>query len=165
MIMAALNFPASPTDLQIYPATAQQGIGQWQWRATTQTWEALPFYMQVRQGDYNAYNWPNTAGVSGQQLATDGVGGLSWSLSGSTPQFQLLGLLEAFDGVNVAFTLVQLGTSTPFTPVPSTNIAVFLGGVPQVPVAAYSVSSNTITFTEAPLAGATFYAISTITTS
>jgi hypothetical protein len=162
--MAALNFPANPTDLQIYPTTAQQGVGQWQWRATTQTWEALPFYMQVRQGDYNSYNWPNTAGGVGNQLTTDGTGGLSWFTAGSTPQFQLLGLLEAFDGTNVAFTLVQLGTSIPFTPVPSTNIAVFLGGVPQVPIAAYSVFANTITFTEAPLPGATFYAISTVTT-
>jgi hypothetical protein len=162
--MAALNFPANPTDLQIYPATAQLGVGQWQWRATTETWEALPFYMQVRQNDYNNYNWPNTAGGAGNQLTSDGLGALSWFTAGSTPQFQLLGLLEAFDGANVTFTLVQLGTSFPFTPVPSTNIAVFLGGVPQVPVAAYSVSSNTILFTEPPLPGSTFYAISTVTT-
>jgi hypothetical protein len=162
--MAALNFPANPTDLQIFPLPAVQGVGQWQWHATTETWEALPFYMQVREGDYNNYNWPNTAGGAGNQLTTNGAGALSWFTAGSTPQFQLLGVLEAFDGLNAAFTLVQLGTTFPFTPVPSTNIAVFLGGVPQVPIAAYDVSTNTIIFTEAPLPGSTFYAISTVTT-
>ena len=157
--MAALNFPASPTDLQIYPVTAQQGIGQWQWRATTGTWEALPFFMRVRQGDYNNYNWPNADGSTDQQLETDGAGNLFWA-TGTGAQFRLLGLLEPFDGFNVAFTLVDLGTANPYSPSPSTNIAVFLGGVPQIPLAAYSVSTNTITFTEAPLLGATFYAIS-----
>jgi hypothetical protein len=51
---------------------------------------------------------------------------------------------------------------TPFTPVPSANIVVFLGGVPQQPNAAYTVAGSTITFTEAPLAGTLFYAISNI---
>jgi hypothetical protein len=161
--MAALNFPLVPTDGQFYPSPAQADIGQWQWSQAEGLWKSVPFYMQVREGDYNDYNWPATAGAATQQLATNGLGGLAWTVAGNA-QFRLLGLLEAFDGVNLAFTLVDLGTSNPYAPTPSTNIAVFLGGVPQVPVAAYSVSTNTITFTEAPLAGATFYAITASST-
>jgi hypothetical protein len=158
--MAALNFPSNPADGQLWPSPAEAGIGQWSWSDANNYWKEVPFYVRLQSGDYNDYNWPATAGVSGQQLATDGLGALSWAAAGGA-QFRLLGLLEPFDSVNVAFTLVDLGTSTPYSPNPSTNIAVFLGGVPQVPVAAYSVSTNTITFTEAPLIGATFYAIST----
>jgi hypothetical protein len=39
---------------------------------------------------------------------------------------------------------------------------VFLGGVPQIPVNSYTVAGDTITFTEAPLVGSTFYAISSV---
>jgi hypothetical protein len=72
----------------------------------------------------------------------------------------ILALLEPIDGTRQAFTLVVAGTTNPFSPAPSTNIVVFLGGVPQIPTAAYSIFTNTITFTEAPLTGSTFYAIS-----
>jgi hypothetical protein len=75
---------------------------------------------------------------------------------------QVLGLLEPFDGVNVAYTIVRAGTSIAFSPAPSTNLVVFLGGVPQIPTAAYSVVGNTITFTEPPGLGTTFYAISNV---
>lgn len=45
-------------------------------------------------------------------------------------------------------------------PNPSTNLTVFLAGVPQTPGAtnSYTVSGSTISFTEAPVPGATFYA-------
>jgi hypothetical protein len=158
--MAALNFPPSPTDGQLYPSPAEVGIGQWSWSSVNGYWTEVPFYVRLQSGGYNNYTWPTTDGSSDQQLETDGSGGLFWA-TGTGAQFRLLGLLEPFDSFNVAFTLVDLGTSTPYSPAPSTNIAVFLGGVPQIPVAAYSVSTNTITFTEAPLIGATFYAIST----
>ena len=71
---------------------------------------------------------------------------------------------DSFDGVRVAFTLETNPGGVPFIPDPPTNIVVFLGGVPQVPAAAYSINpgTSTITFTEAPLAGTTFYAISNI---
>jgi hypothetical protein len=73
-------------------------------------------------------------------------------------------LLEPFDGTQIAFTLVEAGTTTPFVPVPSTNLVVFLGGVPQIPFNAYAVTptTSTIIFTEAPLLGTTFYAISNV---
>lgn len=162
----ALNFPAAPVDGALYPSPAIPGVGQWRWSLATTSWISVPFYMQVREGDYNNYNWPNSDGTLSQQLNTDGSGNLFWASDLTvSPEFQLLGLLESFDGVNVAFTLVELGSSVPFTPSPSTNIAVFLGGVPQIPVASYTVSGNTITFSEPPLFGATFYAISSIIVS
>jgi hypothetical protein len=158
--MAALTFPSNPVDGQLSPPTAEAGIGQWSWSDADNYWKEVPFYVRLQSGGYNNYTWPINDGSSNQQLETDGLGGLFWA-AGTGAQFRLLGLLEPFDSLNVAFTLVDLGTSNPYTPSPSTNIAVFLGGVPQIPVAAYSVSTNTITFTEAPLVGATFYAITT----
>jgi hypothetical protein len=109
----------------------------------------------------NTYLWPTADGVANQQLTTDGAGNLSWQLS-ATPSLKVLALLEAFDGAATAFTLVESGTTTPFTPTPVANIVVFLGGVPQSPTAAYTVVGNTITFTEAPLAGSVFYAITSV---
>jgi hypothetical protein len=49
---------------------------------------------------------------------------------------------------------------TAFTPTPVGNILVFLGGVPQIPGSAYTITGATIQFLGAPLAGTTFYAIS-----
>jgi len=68
----------------------------------------------------------------------------------------------AFDGVQSVFGLVEAGTATPFTPNPSSNIIVFLGGVPQTPGTAYTIVANTIVFTASPLTGSSFYAISTV---
>jgi hypothetical protein len=115
----------------------------------------------TNQGAYNQYEWPLTSGAADQQLTTDGAGNLSWEVP-AAPSLQVLSLLEPFDGVQTAFTLVEFGTTAPFAPSPPTNIVVFLGGVPQQPVASYTVATNTITFTEAPLAGTVFYAISSI---
>jgi hypothetical protein len=115
----------------------------------------------TNQGAYNQYEWPLTDGPIGTQLTTDGAGNLQWDVAAS-PSLQVLSLLEPFDGVQKAFTLVEFGSTTPFVPTPSGNIVVFLGGVPQQPVASYTVATNTITFTEAPLAGTVFYAISSI---
>jgi hypothetical protein len=113
------------------------------------------------QGAYNDYTWPLSSGSPNEQLTTDGTGSLSWAPS-ATPSLQVLSLLELFDGVQKAFTLVEFGSTTLFSPAPSDNIVVFLGGVPQQPAASYTISTNTITFTEAPLAGTVFYAISSI---
>jgi hypothetical protein len=115
------------------------------------------------QGAFNDYQWPATAGTAKKQLTTDGAGNLSWA-DASTPSLQILGLLEPFDGTATFFTLILPTGSTPFVPVPSTNLIVFLGGVPQIPSAAYIVTpgTSTIQFLEAPLAGTTFYAISSV---
>lgn len=42
---------------------------------------------------------------------------------------------------------------------PGNNLLVFVGGVPQVPTAAYTVTNSTISFTEPPLAGTNFIAV------
>ncbi len=62
----------------------------------------------------------------------------------------------SFDGVEVTFNLAIGGSN--YAPAPSYNIMVFLGGIAQMPGSSYSIIGNQITFTEAPLAGATFYA-------
>jgi hypothetical protein len=118
----------------------------------------------ANQGAYNTYTWPSADGAPNEQLTTNGSGTLSWEVP-AAPSIQVLQILPAelpFDGSRQAFTLVDSTTLTSFTPVPSTNIVVFLGGVPQTPFSAYSVAGDTITFTEAPLAGTLFYAISNI---
>jgi hypothetical protein len=62
----------------------------------------------------------------------------------------------SFNGTLTAFPLTVGGTNYP--PSPSTNIMVFVGGVPQVPGVAYNVSGSTITFTSPPPANSYFYA-------
>jgi hypothetical protein len=161
--MAALAFPASPTVGQRYPANpGTSGISQYFWDGTK--WRTVPTSITLgaaNQAAFNAYEWPLTDGTAGKQLTTDGAGNLTWEVT-AAPDLQILGLLELIDGVSLAYTLVLAGTTTPFSPNPSTNIVVFLGGVPQTPGAAYSVSTNTITFTSPPLVGTTFYAISSV---
>lgn len=109
---------------------------------------------------YNAYVWPNADGAAGQQLTTDGAGNLSWEVTASTSFVLLDNISGDFDGVTVTFPLTVGGL--PFTPVPVTNIIVFLGGIPQIPGSsnAYTVMGNMIIFTQAPAIGTTFYAIS-----
>ena len=157
----ALVFPTSPTVGQKYPPDpGVSGVTQYIFTGTR--WNAVLSTISLgtlNQGAYNTYQWPATNGLPDQQLTTDGAGNLSWDVT-STPSLEILSLLEPIDGVSFVYTLVKTGTTTPFAPSPPTNIVVFLGGVPQIPTAAYTVSTNTITFTEAPLAGSTFYAIS-----
>jgi len=157
----ALVFPSSPTVGQKYPANpGTAGTTQYVWDGSK--WNAVLSTVSLgttNQGAFNAYDWPATDGVAGRQLTTDGSGQLSWAPP-AAPTLTILALLEPIDGTRQAFTLVVAGTTNPFSPAPSTNIVVFLGGVPQIPTAAYSIFTNTITFTEAPLTGSTFYAIS-----
>ncbi len=157
----ALVFPVGPTVGDLYPPDpGLSGTSQYQWDGGK--WNAVLSTISLgstNQGAYNQYEWPLTDGVAGYQLQTDGTGNLTWSIP-AVASMEVLGLLEPFDGVLQAFTLVKAGTSTPFTPVPATNIIVFLGGVPQIPTNSYSVVGNTIVFTQAPLTGTTFYAIS-----
>ena len=65
---------------------------------------------------------------------------------------------SSFDGSTRSFDL-QIGTS-PITPTKE-NIIVALDGVLQTAGSAYSISGSTVTFTEAPTAGTTFYGILT----
>ena len=157
----ALLFPVGPSIGDLYPPDpGTPGVTQYVWKGDR--WDSVPTTVSLgaaNQGAYNTYQWPSADGVIGTQLTTDGAGNLIWDVP-AAPSMQVLGLLEPFDGTNVAFTLVESGSTTPFSPVPSTNIVIFLGGVPQIPSAAYSVAGNTVTFTQAPLAGTTFYAIS-----
>ena len=88
--------------------------------------------------------------------------GAKWDVILSAPGQQVLTLDRSFNGSEFAYTLWKTGTTTSFTPSPATNLVVFLGGIPQIPGDAYSVSGSTITFTEAPLPGTTFYASSSV---
>lgn len=159
----ALIFPVGPAIGDLYPPDpGVSGVTQYQWDGAK--WNAVISTVSlgaVNQGAYNTYTWPLADGLVNQQFTTDGSGNLTWDVP-ATPSMQVLGLLEPFDGTNLSFTLVESGSTTPFTPVPSANIVIFLGGVPQIPSAAYSVVGNTVTFTQAPLAGTTFYAISNV---
>ena len=161
--MAALTFPPTPTLGQKFPANpGTSGVSQWRYDGTK--WVTVPTTVSLgtaNQSAFNLYQWPLTDGAANKQLTTDGAGVLSWG-DAAIPSLQMLALLEPFDGTLQAFTLVLPGTPTPFAPNPSTNLIVFLGGVPQTPTASYSVFSNTITFNEAPLVGSTFYAITSV---
>jgi hypothetical protein len=160
----ALVFPVSPVVGQRYPVNpGSTGVTQWVWDGST--WSVVPSFIRTNdQTAFNAYKWPTADGAANQQLSTDGAGNLVWQpVSSSTPTLKILSLLESFNGVSTAFTFVESGTTTPFSPSPSTNVVVFLGGVPQIPVAAYAIVGNTITFTEAPLSGSTFYSITAVT--
>jgi hypothetical protein len=159
----ALNFPSPASAGDLFPP--DPGIpGVTQYVYTGTKWNAVLSTVSLgaaNQGAYNAYTWPPADGTLNQQLTTDGAGNLAWGVP-ATPSIQVLGLLQPFDGTLQSFTLVESGTATPFAPVPSTNIVIFLGGVPQIPSAAYSVAGNTVTFTQAPLTGTTFYGISNV---
>jgi hypothetical protein len=161
----ALVFPVAPAVGQRYPVNpGTAGVSQWQWTGTC--WNAVISTISLgatNQDAFNAYEWPNTDGSLGYQLTTDGAGNLNWAVTG-TGNLVALGINAGtpFDGLTVSFPLVLLGTATPFTPNPSTNIVVFLGGVPQTPFNSYTISGATIIFTAAPLAGTTFYAVSSV---
>ena len=99
-----------------------------------------------------------TVGTDGQYLKADST--VSTGVSWSNVQFiQFDDISSSFDGVTVAFPLTVGAVAK--SPVPSTNIMVYLGGVAQTPGAgnAYTVAGSTITFNSAPLAGTFFYAV------
>ena len=118
---------------------------------------------QYLQGDNN--DGPVLAGTvqgvtAGFGVIIDGNGVLSINPT-VLPQATILnlGVLEPIDGTEVTFTLVLYGTTTPVTLSSPSNLAVFLGGVPQLPGDAYTVGGNLITFVTPPPAGTTFLAI------
>jgi len=157
----AFVFPAAPTSGQIYPTNpGTSGSAQYQWNSTTSVWNVVPNYVARNiQTSYNSYIWPLADGTSGYQLTTDGAGNLVWAVKGTSQLVLIDDISAGFDGATVAFALYVSGVA--YSPTPSTNILVFLGGVPQTYSAAYTVSGSTITFTAAPPTGTTFYSIST----
>jgi len=159
----ALIFPTTPTVGQLYPVNpGTSGVTQYEWDGTK--WNAVLSAISLgspNQGAFNDYTWPLADGAAGRQLETDGLGNLSWS-GAADVSIQAVGITPLIDGVSFTYTLVEYGTGTFFTPVPSTNLVVFLGGVPQVQNVNYSVTGNQITFTDLPPNGTTFYAISNI---
>lgn len=100
-------------------------------------------------------------GADGQVLSADSAEatGLKWITPSSAPAYAIHNL-DTFvcDGVASSFNLEIGGVA--YTPVPSSNIMVFLGGVPQIPGAAnsYTVAGSVITFTSVPPIGTTFFA-------
>ena len=78
---------------------------------------------------------------------------------GSTPvngdYSKLDDISSGFNGIATAFTL-QVG-SVNATPPKETTVIISVGGILQEPVAAYTISASTITFTSAPAAGAGFF--------
>jgi hypothetical protein len=95
-------------------------------------------------------------GLDGQILKADSTTptGLAW---GSLQFVSYDDVSAGFNGVTAAFSLAVGGVATP--PLPSSNIMVYVGGVIQIPGSSYSVAGSTITFTGAPPAGASFYAV------
>lgn len=97
-----------------------------------------------------------STGSTGQVLTANPstVTGLAWTTFGIK---NIDDISASFDGTTVAFPLAIGGV--PYSPNPSTNIAVYLGGVPQIPGAsnAYTVTGSTITFTSAPPTSTSFY--------
>jgi hypothetical protein len=159
----ALVFPVAPTVGQLYPVNpGTSGVTQYEWDGVK--WMAVTSSVSLgspNQGAFNDYTWPLADGAAGRQLETDGAGNLSWAGSADV-SIQAVGITPLIDGVSFTYTLVEYGTGTFFTPVPSTNLVVFLGGVPQIQTVNYSVTGNQITFTDLPPNGTTFYAISNI---
>lgn len=159
--MAAIIFPYLPVVGDIYPENPGEGnVTQYRWDG--EKWIAVPTFVSLgseNQSAYNQYRWPQTIGVSGDQLTNDGSGNLSWQPA-AVPTFTVLTHLEPFDGNAITFTLINQATGQPFAPFPVESIIVFVGAVPQTPNVAYTVSGNKITFTEPPLAGTVFYALS-----
>jgi hypothetical protein len=104
-----------------------------------------------------------SVGSDGQVLRADSTAatGLAWYTIPGVVQPAIKNIDDisgSFNGATTAFPLAIGGLA--YTPNPTTNIAVFLGGVAQTPGAgnAYTVAGSTITFTSAPPTGTTFYA-------
>lgn len=96
----------------------------------------------------------------GTTITVNGAGVISAAIPPTVvPRIVNLGVLESVNGVNSVFTLCLYGTNTPYSLALSSNLTVFLGGVPQLPGISYSVSSNRVTFVTPPPANTDFIAI------
>jgi hypothetical protein len=138
------------------------GVTQYEWDNTVGVWNAVSTFVRLNnQAAYNDYVWPLTPGTAGQQLETDATGNLYWA-NASDPEFLMLILDNPFDGVTTSFNLVDPATTNVYTPSPSSNLEVFLGGVAQDPFSAYTISGSQINFTNAPLLGTNFFAVTVV---
>jgi hypothetical protein len=140
------------------------GVSQYQWDNTAGVWNTVATFVKLNnQSAYNSYVWPVADGLAGQQLETDGSGNLYWDAA-SNPTFFYLQLDSSvpFDGIQTIFTLIDPATLNAYSPTPNSNIEVFLGGVPQQFGTAYTVAGSTITFTNPPIAGTSFFATTVI---
>jgi hypothetical protein len=158
----AYVFPPSPTAGQRYPVNpGVPGSSQYFWDAVVGVWNTVSTGLQLNnQNAFNGYVWPDTAGNVYDQLTTDGTGVLSWTPP-AEPEFRAFDNISSmFDDTLLNFPLTIGGVS--YTPEPLTDIVVFMGGVFQQPGVAYTISAGPpcqILFTEAPLTGTTFYAM------
>lgn len=166
--MPALSFPSAPTTGQRFPINP--GVtGQPQWEYDGSKWTIVPSVVSLgpaNQGSFNNYKWPIADGLVDQVLTTDGTGNLSWSPGGTTSGglIKALSYSGTFNGATTTFDLVEMGTTQLYSPVPSTNIVVFLGGIPQNPNT-YTIGGAQpyhINFSTAPPTGTSFYAITLI---
>lgn len=157
------SFPTNPSDGDRYPADPGViGKVQFQWDAGLGVWGVVQSTIRSNnQLAFNEYVWPNSPEEDGYQLTSSSTGELNWTPA-AIPVVKALSLLESIDGIETQFTLVETGTSTPFSPTPSENIIVFLGGVVQIKDAAYSVTGSQIVFTEAPPSGTIFSAVTLV---
>lgn len=117
-------------------------------------------YLQGNNDDGDVLAGQVQGVTAGFGVIIDGNGVLSVNAS-ALPQASILnlGVLEPIDGIENTFTLVAYGTTTPITLSNPGNLAVFLGGVPQLPGDSYTVSGNQITFITPPPADIYFLAI------
>lgn len=158
----AYTFPSSPTPGQLYPSPAQNGKTQYRWDNSLGVWEIVQSTVKTNnQNANNGYVWPSGPTPAGSQLTTDSNGILSWSPA-AIPVVKTLSLQESFNGTRTLFNMVDSQTAQPYAPNPSSNLIVFLGGVPQIAGAAYTVTNTEIVFTEAPLAGTVFSAFTLV---
>lgn len=155
----ALVFPATPTLGQKFPADpGTSGVSQWSWDGNV--WSTVPVFVRTNNTTaFNSYVWPNTqAPTPGFQL-TDNLAdaNLSWEIPGS-PLIYIDDISGSFNGVTTGFPLAIAGAS--YTPSPTSNIMVFIGGVAQTPGAAndYTIAGSTISFVLPPSTGASFSA-------
>jgi hypothetical protein len=157
-------FPSPATVGQKYPPNPGiSGVTQYEYDGTK--WNVVFPTVSLgtaNQTAYNNYQWPSTDGTADQQLTTDGAGNLRWEVPATTELVLLDNISGQFNNLETSFFLEKGGVA--FTPTPSTNILVFLGGAPQIPGVgnAYQIVGDVIVFDSAPPLGTTFYAISSV---
>jgi hypothetical protein len=159
--MAAIIFPPTPATGDVFPPNpGVAGVSQWEWDGTK--WNTVPVFIRSNnQEAYNDYNWPNNIGsFLGLQLTDKLANGvLSWGTPGG-PFIYLDDISSQFDGLQNIFTLNEGGQ--PYTPDPTENLIIVLGGIVQTPGISYTISGPQITFSLAPAPGAAFTAISNL---
>ena len=112
-----------------------------------------------------AINFPSTPTTNQTFTTSSGTtyryDGTSWNAINTTYATggfrKLDSIASQFNGVLTTFNLTVGGTSV--TPGNEQNLIIVIGGIPQEPTAAFTVSGTTITFTSAPTAGMTFYGV------